>query len=147
MQDDSSSAVAIDQRHWKLAVAAGMASLLDSAAIISVGVGLALWRDHYHLTVWLVGVLGSALTLFIAVGALVGGRLADLFGRGRLFSVTILGYAAGALGVAVAPNAGVLIGSVIVMGIAAGADLPTSLAVLSERSPREPRGASSRSPT
>lgn len=140
MQDDSSSAVAIDQRHWKLAVAAGMASLLDSAAIISVGVGLALWRDHYHLTVWLVGVLGSALTLFIAVGALVGGRLADLFGRGRLFSVTILGYAAGALGVAVAPNAGVLIGSVIVMGIAAGADLPTSLAVLSERSPAGTQG-------
>ena len=49
MAELASGQVRIDARHWKLAVAAGMASLLDSAAIISVGVGLALWRDHYGL--------------------------------------------------------------------------------------------------
>ena len=84
--------------------------------------------------------LGSRLTLFIAVGALLGGRLADLFGRGRLFSLTILVYAAGAVAVAVAPSAGVLVAGVIVIGIAAGADLPTSLAVLSERAPAGTQG-------
>ncbi len=140
MNQGPSPSVQIDARHWKLGVAAGMASLLDSAAIISVGIGLALWREHFQLDVWLVGVLGSTLTLFIAIGALLGGRLADLFGRGRLFSVTILGYAAGAVGVALAPNAAVLVGSVVVIGIAAGADLPTSLAVLSERAPEGTQG-------
>lgn len=54
MQQESTPPNSIDSRHRKLAVAAGMASLLDSAAIISVGVGLALWRDHYDLDVWLV---------------------------------------------------------------------------------------------
>ena len=130
----------LDSRHWKLAVAAGMASLLDSGAIISVGLGLALWRDAFDLSVWTVGVLGSALTLFIAVGALLGGRLADLIGRGRVFSATILLYAVGAVAVAAAPGSGVLVAGVVVIGIAAGADLPTSIAVLTERAPAGAQG-------
>lgn len=126
--------------HWKLAVAAGMASFLDSGAIIAVGLGLAIWRDRFGLDVWTVGALGSALTLFIAVGALTGGRLADLVGRGRMFSVTILVYAAAALAIAFATDAAVLVAGVIGVGIAAGADLPTSIAVLSERAPEDARG-------
>lgn len=129
-----------DSRHWKLAVAAGMASLLDSGAIISVGVALAPWQQHYGLDLWMVGLLSSALTLFIAVGALFGGRLADVLGRGRVFSITILVYAAGALTVAFAPTGAVLVTGVVVIGVAAGADLPTSLAVLSERAPRGAEG-------
>lgn len=129
-----------DARHWKLAVAAGMASFLDSGAIISVGLGLALWQERFGLDVWTVGVLGSALTLFIAVGALTGGRIADLFGRGRVFSVTILGYAVAATAIALAPNPAVLITGVVLIGIAAGADLPTSIAVLSERAPAGAQG-------
>ncbi|QUH01828.1 MFS transporter [Saccharopolyspora erythraea] len=132
--------VRLDGRHWRLAVAAGMASFLDSGAIISVGLGLALWQERYDLDVWTVGVLGSALTLFIAFGALTGGRIADLFGRGRVFSITILVYAAAAIAIALAPNAAVLVAGVIVIGIAAGADLPTSIAVLSERAPAGAQG-------
>lgn len=131
---------AIDSRHWKLGVAAGMASFLDSAAIISVGLGLALWKGHYGLDVWMVGVLSSALTLFIAVGALFGGRVADLFGRTRVFSITILIYAVGTLAIALAPSAAVLVAGVVVVGLAAGADLPTSIAVLSERAPAGAQG-------
>ncbi|MFJ9761810.1 MFS transporter [Streptomyces sp. NPDC101149] len=130
----------LDRRHWMLAVAAGMASFLDSGAIISVGLGLALWKKSFGLDVWTVGVLGSTLTLFIAVGALTGGRIADLIGRGRMFSATILLYAAAALAVTFAPSAGVLVAGVIVIGIAAGADLPTSIAVLSERAPAGAEG-------
>jgi MFS transporter, SP family, inositol transporter len=129
-----------DARHWKLAVAAGMASFLDSGAIISVGLGLALWQERFDLDVWTVGVLGSALTLFIAIGALTGGRIADLLGRGRVFSVTILGYAVAATAIALAPNPAVLITGVVLIGIAAGADLPTSIAVLSERAPAGAQG-------
>ncbi len=135
MQPTTPPSTRVDRRHWILAVAAGMASFLDSAAIISVGIGLALWQDHYDLELWTVGLLGSAMTLFIAIGALFGGRIADLFGRTRVFSITILIYAVGAAAVAFAPNAAFLVAGVVVIGIAAGADLPTSIAVLSERAP------------
>ncbi|MCI2419502.1 MFS transporter [Saccharopolyspora sp. K220] len=130
----------LEPRHWILAVAAGMASLLDAGAIISVGLGLAVWKEAYDLDVWTIGVLGSALTLFIAVGSLTGGRLADLLGRGRMFSLTILLFAAAAVAVALAPGAPVLVAGVIVLGVAAGADLPTSIAVLSERAPEGTQG-------
>lgn len=140
MSDAAPTPVRVDRRHWTLAVAAGMASFLDSGAIISVGLGLALWRDAFGLDLWMVGFLGAALTLFIGLGALFGGRLADLFGRSRLFSITILIYAAGAALVALAPNSGLLVAGVVIIGIAAGADLPTSIAVLAERAPDGARG-------
>ncbi|MFC3996028.1 MFS transporter [Nocardiopsis sediminis] len=140
MADTTTPPPRLDGRHWLLAVAAGMASLLDAGAIISVGLGLALWRDAFGLDVWTVGVLGSALTLFIAVGALTGGRLADLVGRGRMFSLSILLYAVAALAVAFAPGTAVLVTGVVILGIAAGADLPTSIAVLSERAPAGTQG-------
>ncbi|ELP63037.1 MFS transporter [Streptomyces turgidiscabies] len=140
MAEPTKTSPLLDRRHWMLAVAAGMASFLDSGAIISVGLGLALWKESFGLSVWTVGVLGSALTLFIAVGALTGGRLADLVGRGRVFSLTILLYAVAALAVACAPNAAVLVAGVVVIGVAAGADLPTSIAVLSERAPDGTQG-------
>ncbi|WP_329577616.1 MFS transporter [Streptomyces sp. NBC_01361] len=140
MAEKNTATPQLDRRHWTLAVAAGMASFLDAGAIISVGLGLALWKEDFGLDVWTVGLLGSTLTLFIAVGALTGGRLADLLGRGRVFSLTILVYAAAALAVALAPGAGVLVAGVIVIGIAAGADLPTSIAVLSERAPAGAQG-------
>ncbi|MFJ9587943.1 MFS transporter [Streptomyces acidicola] len=140
MAETNAGSPQLDRRHWMLAVAAGMASFLDSGAIISVGLGLALWKESFGLDVWTVGVLGSTLTLFIAVGALTGGRVADLFGRGRVFSLTILLYAAAAVAVALAPNSTVLVVGVILIGMAAGADLPTSIAVLSERAPAGTQG-------
>ncbi|MFF4522738.1 MFS transporter [Streptomyces bluensis] len=140
MAETNAGSPQLDRRHWMLAVAAGMASFLDSGAIISVGLGLALWKESFGLDLWTVGVLGSTLTLFIAVGALTGGRVADLFGRGRVFSLTILLYAVAAVAVALAPNSTVLVVGVVLIGMAAGADLPTSIAVLSERAPAGAQG-------
>jgi inositol transporter-like SP family MFS transporter len=140
MSISDSTYTRVDRRHWTLAVAAGMASFLDSSAIISVGLGLALWEDRFGLDVWTVGFLGAALTLFIGLGALFGGRLADLIGRTRVFSATILIYAVGAIIVAFAPNAVLLVVGVVIIGIAAGADLPTSIAVLAERAPEGGQG-------
>lgn len=130
----------LGRRHAALTLATGMASLLDSSAIIAVGLGLALWRDAFDLDVWMVGATSASLTVAIAVGALVGGRLGDLLGRTRVFTATVLLYAAGAAVVAVAPTAGWLLPGLAVLGLASGADLPTSLAVLAERAPAGARG-------
>lgn len=117
-----------------------MASLLDSSAIVAVSLGLPLWRSSLDLGVWATGAITASLTVGIAVGALVGGRLADAWGRTRTYVTTILVYAAGATTVAAANSPGVLVPGVIALGLASGADLPASLAVLTHRTPPEVRG-------
>ena len=130
----------LERRHWKLAVAAGMASYLDSAILVSVGTTLALWQKHFGMSTWAVGALSAVLTLAVAAGALLGGRLADLLGRQRVFTIYILFYALGMAVMALSLTEAMLFVGVVIAGLAAGADLPTSVAVVSERSPAHAQG-------
>ena len=129
-----------DRRHWTLAVAAGMASYLDAAILVSVGVSLVIVQREFAMSTWGVGALSSTLTLAVAAGALVGGRIADALGRMRVFTVYILVYAGGMTVMAAAVSQEMLFAGVVIAGLAAGADLPTSVAVISERAPRGAQG-------
>lgn len=119
----------------RLVLVAGSASLLDSAAIISVGSALPLWRDELGLGSVEVGVVSAALTLAIAAGALTGGVLADRVGRSRVFAVTVGLYAVGAATVALADSLEALVVGVAVLGLGSGGDLPASIALVAERVP------------
>jgi MFS transporter, SP family, inositol transporter len=130
----------VTRAQWRLAVLSGMASYLDSGIIVSSGVALGLWQDRFHLSSWGLGALSATLTFSIAVGSLIGGRLADRFGRRRVYGIDILVYAVGAALLVLAPNSTFLFAGMIIGGLAAGADLPTSLAMVSEHSPRSVRG-------
>jgi inositol transporter-like SP family MFS transporter len=116
-----------------------MASYLDAALIVSIAVNLAIYRDSYDMGVWMAGAISAIVTGCIAVGSLVGGRLADLFGRRRVYNWDIFCYAVGAVVITLAPNDIVLFVGVLVAGLAAGADLPTSLAVVSDAAPADGR--------
>ena len=130
----------IEKRLWKVATLSGMASYLDAALIVSIGVNLAIYRDAYDMGVWMAGAISAIVTICIAVGSLVGGRLADVFGRRRLYNLDILCYALGAVIITLAPDDITLLVGVLLAGLAAGADLPTSLAVVSDASPDHARG-------
>jgi inositol transporter-like SP family MFS transporter len=127
-------------RYWKLAILSGMASYLDSGLLIGISVSLAIWRESFGMGVWMAGTISAVVAFSIALGSLVGGWLADLFGRRRVYNLDILCYSCGALTIALAPNDKVLLTGVVVAGLAAGADLPTSLAVVSESVPAWARG-------
>ncbi|MFE7168029.1 MFS transporter [Streptomyces sp. NPDC057616] len=129
----------IPWRLWKVAALSGMASYLDAALIVSIAVNLAIYRDSYDMGVWMAGAISAIVTGCIAVGSLVGGRLADMFGRRRVYNWDIFCYAVGAVVITLAPNDIVLFIGVLVAGLAAGADLPTSLAVVSDAAPAEGR--------
>jgi inositol transporter-like SP family MFS transporter len=126
-------------RLWKIAALSGMASYLDAALIVSIAVNLAIYRDSYDMGVWMAGAISAIVTGCIAVGSLVGGRLADLFGRRRVYNWDIFCFALGAIVITLAPNDIVLFVGVLVAGLAAGADLPTSLAVVSDAAPADGR--------
>ncbi|MCX4878820.1 MULTISPECIES: MFS transporter [unclassified Streptomyces] len=129
----------IPWRLWKVAALSGMASYLDAALIVSIAVNLSIYRDSYDMGVWMAGAISAIVTGCIAVGSLVGGRLADMFGRRRVYNWDIFCFALGAIVITLAPNDIVLFCGVLVAGLAAGADLPTSLAVVSDAAPVEGR--------
>ncbi|MDV5149258.1 MFS transporter [Streptomyces sp. SBC-4] len=69
---------------------------------------------------------------------LVGGRLADVFGRRRVFEFGVALFTAAALVGAVAPDTAVLLGARAVQGIGAALSGPAALALLTEVFPAGP---------
>lgn len=125
---------------WQAAIAAGLAFYLDAATLISVAIALPIWRDHFELGTWQVGVLSSGLAYAVAVGAILGGRLADAFDRSVVFTVDLAIFVLGTVLLGLAAEPWQLLTGVVVVGLAAGADVPTALSVISEIAPPESRG-------
>lgn len=125
---------------WWVAVISGMASYIDAAAIVSSGTALVLYQHSIGVTGTEIGVLSAVLTFCIAIGALSGGRLGDLFGRRTVFIATMAMTVIGSTTLVFSPAfAGLLIGTML-LGIGTGADLPVSLATISEAATDENRG-------
>ena len=130
----------IPGRTWYRTTVAGMASYLDAGAIITTGTALVLYKEPLGISDAQFGQYSALLTFMIAAGALVGGRLADLFGRKRVFLTTMAVYVAGAAILVAAPGTGALYAGIVLLGLAVGADLPASLAMIAEEAPPEHRG-------
>jgi inositol transporter-like SP family MFS transporter len=136
MDTAKTARVPVPRAAWKVAVLAGMASYLDAGAIVTNGGALVLYQKEFGFGAGTLGILSALLTLLFAFGALVGGRLGDRFGRRRVFTVTMIGLAAGVAVMAGAQNVTMLgIGTALV-GFSIGADLPVSLAMINEESPQ-----------
>jgi inositol transporter-like SP family MFS transporter len=119
-----------------------MADYIDAGSIVAASSGLALWSSAFGMSptaVGLAGALGTNAASY-AVGALVGGRLGDIFGRKRIYQWDLLIYVFGGLLVLAAFNTGMLMAGLIIMGLAVGADVPTSWALVGEIAPDKVRG-------
>jgi inositol transporter-like SP family MFS transporter len=125
---------------WLTALVAGMASYIDSAAITAFATSLIVFQNRLGLLPQQLGLAGGTLAACMAIGAAVGGRLGDRFGRRPVFVVTMLAIIAGALLLVWGRSFEmVLIGTAIV-GAAVGADLPVSLATIAETADDSNRG-------
>lgn len=125
---------------WWVAFVCGMASYIDAAAIVSSGTALVLYQHSIGLTESNIGVLSAALTLSIAVGALTGGRLGDRFGRRTVFITTMAMIVIGSVLLVLASGISMLMPGMVLVGLGAGADLPVSLASISEAASDHNRG-------
>lgn len=125
---------------WWVAIVCGMASYIDAAAIVSSGTALVLYQQSGTVTDGQIGILSAALTLCIAIGALTGGRLGDRYGRRTVFIATMAMVAFGSLLLVLAPGFAGLLAGTILIGLGSGADLPVSLATISEAASNSNRG-------
>lgn len=130
----------LHSRPWWVASVSGMASYIDSAAITGFSTSIVILRAELGLEEWQVGAAAAALTLSIAIGALVGGRLGDRFGRRPVFTATMILIIGAAAALMLAPSFGVVIAGAVLLGFATGADLPVSLATIAEAATDDNRG-------
>lgn len=123
-----------------VALVCGMASYIDAAAIVSFGSAMVIYQRALGLDGAGVGLASGALTLGIAVGALAGGRLGDRWGRRPVFTVTMVAIVAATAMLALAGGLWAILVGALLLGLATGADLPVSLATISEASTDANRG-------
>ena len=132
----------VTAQQWRWTVLAGMASYIDAGSIVALAAGLALWEQYLGMSSTTVGLLAALgpNAFGAAIGALIGGRLGDLFGRKRIYQYDLLVYAFGTLLIVFSLNLPMLLIGTFIVGVAVGADVPTSLALIGEFSPRKARG-------
>src|ERR671921_273351 len=138
-QNDDSHVTA---QQWKWTALAGMASYIDAGSIVALAAGLALWQQYLGMSSTTVGLLAALgpNAFGAAIGALIGGRLGDLFGRKRIYQYDLLVYAFGILLIVFSVNLPMLLIGTFIVGVSVGADVPTSLALIGEFSPSGARG-------
>ena len=126
----------------KSTIAVSLTNYLDAGAIVAGASGLTLWKDYLSLTEGHLGWLNaiSANCLGAAIGAIIGGFMADKFGRKAIYTYNMLVYMLGALIIMLAVNFPILLLGFLVTGISVGVGVPASWTYISESSETGNRG-------
>src|SRR5699024_3644270 len=90
-------------------------------------------EPEYSQTSW----IATAGFVGMALGATLGGLLADKFGRRHVFALTLLVYGLATGASALAIGLGVLIVLRFIVGLGLGAELPVASTLISEFAPRK----------
>lgn len=135
-------AIMSDADHWKNTILAGLANYIDAGSIVAGSVALTLWKAEYGLSDSFLGLIAafSANAISAGVGALIGGRLCDLFGRKKIYQYDMLVYAFGMLFLVFASAPWMIVVGFVIVGLAVGADIPASWSLIAEMAPEGKRG-------
>ena len=126
----------------KSTLAVSLNNYLDAGAIVAGASGVTLWQNYLGLSEMHLGWLNalSANALGAAIGAIIGGFLADKFGRKFIFTYNLLVYMTGVLIVMFTVNFPMLLAGFMITGISVGIGVPASWTYISESSEVNNRG-------
>jgi EmrB/QacA subfamily drug resistance transporter len=117
-------------RRWWTLVAVSLATFMTYLDNNVVNVAIPTIQRSLHLSIagleWVV----SSYILVFAGLLLAGGRVADLYGRRRLFLIGLSVFTLASLAAGLAGSGGVLIGARLLQGLGAAILVPTTLAVI-----------------
>lgn len=128
---------------WKATIAVATSNYIEAGAIIALATSLGLWQEAFGFDDGVVGMVAalSANAFGAAIGAAIGGPLCDRLGRKFIYTYDLIVFMIGALLVAFSAGLPMLLGGVILMGIAVGAGVPASWTYIAEEAPDEHRAA------
>lgn len=128
------------RKHRKLLVGSGVGWALDAMDVGLISFVMTALIAQWGLTPTEASWLGSIGFAGMAIGASVGGLLADRIGRKNVFALTLFIYGLATGASALAGSLAVLMTLRFVVGIGLGAELPVASTLVSEFAPRRIRG-------
>lgn len=126
------------QRRLTVLCAASM--FLDGFDITVIGVALPTLTKQWGISSGIQGLVAASAVIGMLVGSLIAGYLTDLFGRRRMYLITLICFVVFAVLTAVSQNVWELIVFRFLLGLGLGADYPVSSTLLAEFSPTKRRG-------
>jgi putative MFS transporter len=128
------------REHGKLVVGSGIGWALDAMDVGLISFVMAALAVQWSLSPTELSLIGSIGFVGMALGATLGGLLADRFGRRQVFALTLLifGLATGAA--ALSWSVGALLVFRFLIGLGLGAELPVASTLVSEFAPARLRG-------
>ena len=130
----------VTPKHKRLLVGSGIGWALDAMDIGLVSFILAALAVQWNLDNTTTGWIASIGFVGMAIGASLGGLLADKIGRRQVFAATLLLYGLATGASALAWSVASLMVFRFLVGLGLGAELPVASTLVSEFSPRKVRG-------
>src|SRR5690606_38049215 len=128
------------RKHNRLLMGSGVGWALDAMDIGLISFIMAALAQQWNLDNTQVSWLASIGFVGMAIGASLGGLLADRFGRRQVFALTMLVYGVATGLSAFSTGLVVLIVFRFVVGLGLGAELPVASTLVSEFAPKRIRG-------
>ena len=130
----------LNRFHYRAVLTAGIGFFTDSYDLFVIGAVLVILKQQWHLGPAQASLVSAAALGAAFIGSFVFGRIADLFGRKRIYGLEAVIMMIGALGSALSPSVAWLVAFRIVLGIGIGGDYPVSAVMMSEYANVRDRG-------
>lgn len=128
------------RKHNRVLFGSGLGWALDAMDVGLISFIIAALGQHWQLGKADLGLITSIGFVGMAIGASVGGLLADRFGRRQVFAITLLIYGVATGASALVGGIGALLVLRFFVGLGLGAELPVASTYVSEFAPARIRG-------
>ncbi|MGY1742741.1 MULTISPECIES: MFS transporter [unclassified Blastococcus] len=128
------------REHGRLVGGSGIGWALDAMDVGLISFVMAALREQWSLSSTELSWIGSIGFVGMALGATLGGLLADRFGRRQVFALTLLVFGVATGAAALSWSVGALLVFRFLIGLGLGAELPVASTLVSEYAPARLRG-------
>jgi MFS transporter, putative metabolite:H+ symporter len=126
--------------HRRLVTGSGIGWALDAMDVGLISFVMAALAGQWHLSPAQLSWIGSIGFVGMALGATLGGLLADRLGRRQVFALTLLVFGLATGAAALSWSVGALLVFRFLIGLGLGAELPVASTLVSEFAPARLRG-------
>ncbi len=126
--------------HWRVWTLSAMGVFLDGFDLFIIGVALPLINRQFDPDPTVMGLIGASAVLGTIIGASVGGRFTDRYGRKALYLIDLSFFILFSFLTAISWDVYSLIAFRFLLGVGIGVDYPICASYVSEFMPRNIRG-------